>query len=336
MKKNNQILTLFLLIVPVFIVSLYLAIFKAPDLLTNYYIHYGKFYGYDFQTWQGYASPIATIITPFIAVIASVLTFLAFWVQYKANIQQQEDLKRERFENKLYKMIDIHIKNVEGLYIDKNISGRKSFDYFFNQLNSIHKSIRIINNQENNTKNKIWLSSKYNNEDELVRLSYSIFYFGINDHTKENYYNELSDIGKSTFHHYRDQIKAENQTSDGHSNQLSQYYRHLYQTVKFVLDQNEEFIDYNQKLEYIKTIRAQLSDHEQLILYINIVVWFKNNWTEAICKYFILKNVPFSLLQFCKNPFLEYKNELRIAKELYKKEFPERKWQPFNLSNDIK
>lgn len=48
-------------------------------------------------------------MNPFIAISAAILTFLAFWIQYKANEQQKRDLQVERFENKFYEML----KNIE-------------------------------------------------------------------------------------------------------------------------------------------------------------------------------------------------------------------------------
>lgn len=48
------------------------------------------------------------LLNPIIAIPATLLTFLAFWVQYKANEQQKRDLQIERFENKFYAMLQIH------------------------------------------------------------------------------------------------------------------------------------------------------------------------------------------------------------------------------------
>ena len=52
------------------------------------------------------------IMNPYIAITGVIFTFLAFWVQYKANEQQKRDLQIERFENKFYEMLKIHRDNV--------------------------------------------------------------------------------------------------------------------------------------------------------------------------------------------------------------------------------
>lgn len=52
-------------------------------------------------------------LSPIIAWIASVLTFAAFYVQYKANIQQNEVLKIQRFEDTFFRLLDNHQRMVE-------------------------------------------------------------------------------------------------------------------------------------------------------------------------------------------------------------------------------
>lgn len=44
---------------------------------------------------------------PFVAIAAAILTFLAFWVQFKANEQQRKDIALERFESILFELIHI-------------------------------------------------------------------------------------------------------------------------------------------------------------------------------------------------------------------------------------
>lgn len=44
---------------------------------------------------------------PFVAIAAAILTFLAFWVQFKANEQQRKDIALERFESNLFQLIQI-------------------------------------------------------------------------------------------------------------------------------------------------------------------------------------------------------------------------------------
>lgn len=50
---------------------------------------------------------IGGFMGPLIAIAAAVLTFMAFWVQYKANIYQRQDISIERFENNFFEMLHL-------------------------------------------------------------------------------------------------------------------------------------------------------------------------------------------------------------------------------------
>ena len=73
-------------------IILIIAIGFLPYLLTST--------GYtiaDFTDSGQIGDTIGGIMGPFIAIVASLLTFLAFWVQFKANQQQRFDIAIERF-----------------------------------------------------------------------------------------------------------------------------------------------------------------------------------------------------------------------------------------------
>ena len=84
---------------------------------------------------------------PFIAIIAALLTFVAFWVQYEANIKQREDISIERQEAKFYKMLDIYSAMTNGLEVH-GIKGKEAFaelvgefTFTFFIIDEIYKSI---------------------------------------------------------------------------------------------------------------------------------------------------------------------------------------------------
>lgn len=71
----------------------------------------------DFSSTGEIGDTIGGIMGPFIAIAAAGLTFIAFWVQYKANIQQRHDIAIERFESNLFEMIHIQQEITNGLKI---------------------------------------------------------------------------------------------------------------------------------------------------------------------------------------------------------------------------
>ena len=84
---------------------------------------------------------IGGIMGPFIAIAAAGLTFIAFWVQYKANIQQRHDIAIERFEKNVFEMIHIQQDIIENLVFEHEVGqivvkkhGRDVFEYVYKDL----------------------------------------------------------------------------------------------------------------------------------------------------------------------------------------------------------
>ncbi|GAA4924623.1 putative phage abortive infection protein [Mucilaginibacter defluvii] len=89
----------------------------------------------------------------------------------------------------------------------------------------------------------------------------------------------------------------------GHQFKLGHYYRHLFQTVKYINEQS--IFSYPEKYEYSKTLRAQLSTPEQYLLLFNSISRIGRDWelnklvADATCideqlitKYNLVRNVP--------------------------------------------
>ncbi len=110
---------------------------------------------------------------------------------------------------------------------------------------------------------------------------------------------------------------------DGHMTRLGHYYRHLYQTVGFIANQDNELINESGKCEYAKTLRAQLSDYEQLILFYNANSSLGKSWIkEGYLKRFrMIKNMPVPLADFGVNPYIKFKNEIEYWKTMKKSFF---------------
>lgn len=77
----------------------------------------------DFSETGQIGDTIGGILSPFVAIAAAILTFIAFWVQFKANIQQRHDIAIERFESNLFEMIHVQQDIVNGLLL-QNVDGK--------------------------------------------------------------------------------------------------------------------------------------------------------------------------------------------------------------------
>jgi heme/copper-type cytochrome/quinol oxidase subunit 2 len=117
-------------VVSIFFAIAILLICFLPYVLTNF--QFWKFGLADEPNEIG--DTIGGILGPVIAIIVAALTFLAFWVQYKANEQQKSDLKTERFESKFYELLKFHMTNVDEMNIGNAVFKRKCFVHMFYEL----------------------------------------------------------------------------------------------------------------------------------------------------------------------------------------------------------
>lgn len=291
-----------------------------PFLLTR-----EKFSFLDYNTTGQIGDTIGGIAGPVIALIAAMLTFLAFWIQVQANKAQTKqfnkedtDTKIDRFENKFYVLLKLHRENVTEINISDVVSGRKAFIFMFNEFKFAYYALKSIYSHEN-----LYGVKREFSEQDFINISFIVLLMGIeessvlglsqyDDDLIEKYIRDLkcyqSDFrdGK-TLSIFTDDgaiftLKITYKPFCGHMSILGHYFRHLFQTVKFVVEQDDGII--KNKYEYLKTVRAQLSNHEQLLLYYNGLTSFGNSWIDNkyFTEYGIIKNIPLPLANFGIKP----------------------------------
>ena len=183
----------------------------------------------DFSSTGEIGDTIGGIMGPFVAIAAAGLTFIAFWVQYKANIQQRHDIAIERFESNLFEMIHIQQEIINGLVIE-----------YRNHHNNIEKKIgRDV--------------FQYTYEEMPIRI-----YVG--DGTASY---KLKDALEND-----DEVKMRLDLTKGLWF-LDHYYRHLYRIFKYIDDANPVIVGREKKYEYAAIVRATLSPYELIMLYYN-------------------------------------------------------------------
>lgn len=282
-------------------------------------------------------------IIGFVGVIATFFAFWVQYKfnqkQFTEFEKQEVDIRVERFENKFYEMLRLHRANVDEFEITRfaenleSIKGRKVFIPMFDEF----KFCFLLAKQ---TERELIRSQKIQEEigDEgLVKMAYLAFFMGIgiksgsliqglfiernrdflgdflqslaNKQKEYRNYRSISvhsgevtlteDLSKFTTDY---ELKIKYLPFSGHISRLGHYYRHLFQTVKYVVEQDDELLP--NKYEYLKTLRAQLSAHEQLLLYYNSISilgepWIKN---EYLTEYRMIKNIPLPMANFGIEP----------------------------------
>jgi len=211
------------------------------------------------------ASTFNGFVAPFVAVSAVITTGLAFFMQYQANRQIQDQFKIQQFESQFYKMLDIHRSNVSEMSIIKEdfYTGEKttvkSKEVFTLLLDKLHFMLKVFNTRQKVTseyeESKFLNTCKLKLTSESFYVVYSLFFNGVED--KMDYGRPFSNWelfldSLDQFNSQRGSIidleldlddekrKIYNETGvkiiTGHANILSHYYRHLFMMVKYVVD----------------------------------------------------------------------------------------------------
>jgi hypothetical protein len=122
---------------------------------------------------------------------------------------------------------------------------------------------------------------------------------------KSEYSRELKSSMKKSFDKFVEKLKKKEQENGrtkffgGHQYHLGHYFRHLYQAVKYIDHQPWWVFSQAKKYDYVKTLRAQMSNYEQALLFINSLTQLGRRWEyeneygqELISKYHLIKNLP--------------------------------------------
>jgi hypothetical protein len=216
------------------------------------------------------------IMGPAVALVGVLVTFLAFWAQYVANLQQkqqfldsleiqEQDKKEQQFESQFFEMLRLHKENVDELKINSLsdnsvVEKRMVFETMVKEFNELLSRVDDFDslNQEN------------------FDISYNLFFWGY-DNTDISLLSQVAidwlyAKGLSANHKLINFSKHK-----GYSALLGHYFRHLYLMVKFVAE-SKVIKDYDVKMKYLKILRAQLSNHEQIMLFYN---WLATSYGDA-------------------------------------------------------
>lgn len=198
--------TVILVLMAIICIGFLIIAFYAPLVAAEFKDNSSDFY----QASANIASTLYNSMSPFIAIVAALLTFIAFWVQHEANEKMLKNHERQEVERQFYEMLRIHKENVNELkwsrwslaessnpkcicendfiergkffynnkYAFKPIMGREVFEYLFAEFWIIEMCLnRAI---ETANKSSLLNFSSRNVEDyrALLCLAYEILYEG--------------------------------------------------------------------------------------------------------------------------------------------------------------
>ncbi len=257
---------------------------------------------------------IGGLMNPFIAMAGVFVTGLAFYIQFKANqlqrmlfqkqINHQNDqVKLQQFESQFYEMLKLHRDNVTEMKIE---------GYDFRRIpTGLEKFEKVTEGR------KVFVTMKAELEfiltcfaggrklnKELFKKGYNLFFSGLDDYSKNNpvdvMFTGLLQTAREQHQYPGSHIATNEQRKrfsnganmnfnykpfSGHASRLGHYFRHLYLAVKHVV-QSKVVIEYDEKMRYLKIIRAQLSNHEQMLLFYNWISDYGENWENDTNQFF--------------------------------------------------
>lgn len=226
---------------------------------------------------------------------------------------QERNFQKQQIENRYFELIHIQRENCSEISLKDRI-GRKVFIPLLREFYECHTVVTLYNIAFMNNK------ELYLDKHGVINLAYLAFFYGACGESSEEilknrlkhkfdepYLNELiaqfkdrqrdlekmKDGGNAKFHY---------KPFEGHQTRLGHYYRHMYQAIKYIDNQESDSISYNEKYQYVKILRAQLSNQEQALLCFNTISDLGAAWelgkepsdinSHLITKYNFIKNIP--------------------------------------------
>ena len=241
------------------------------------------------------------------------------------NLKSQEiDIQKQQIENRFFELIKIHRENCNEIKVQDK-EGREVFKWLQKEF---YKCYEIAKSVSDKSENKF-------SEREIINIAYISFFFGaVGEYSSKTVKSNLASVEEkdssflkellTEFENQKEPLKQKGnfpyKLFDGHQFRLGHYYRHLYQTVKYINEQPNHILNYEAKYQYIKTLRAQLSTQEQVLLFFNSLSKLGKNWEmdnlltengKLITKYNFIKNIPEGYVSYfaLKNYFPDVKYE---------------------------
>lgn len=322
-----------------------------------------KIVGDEIKDYHELGDAVGGLMNPFIAIAAVIVTGLAFYMQYQANQQIRDQFKIQQFESQFYEMLRLHKQNVEEIelkvydlnqvndpplitdtprtnfkYVNPQpVRGRKVFTYYVQEF---HLLLDCISETD-----------EMRIDQESFSNAYNMFFVGLDNSQSDRDSNNitLSDRAKTKSSEIpiigltdNPNLRTYFDLFKGHVEYLGHYYRHLYMTVKYVVESHEEekILDSEDCLRYLKILRAQLSNAEQIMLFYNWIAgggdgygakWEVGKERYYFSKYLMLHNLNFGMLFSRPNNFLKMK-----VKEIYDRSEDKTKLFELDVNNYLK
>lgn len=317
-----------------------LAILTLLFLFNSTKLNFGPI---DTEVWSHYASVISGTVGTIFSLVGVLFLII--------NLSEQRQISsRQQVETRFFELLQLHRDNVKE-FESKGKTGRAVFVEIKDEFHDLFKFVQQWYPFSNSEKSaNEW-------EKDCIQISYLITFFGVNN-SSTNYLKQLIheliisslaklefDMGFNILIDNHKQQKKKNDTNskktylkyDGHQSRLGHYYRLLFQIVTYINEQPTALIPYKEKYDYIKTLRAQLSTHEQALFLYNAISPLGHTWEldskitddnkKLITKYNFIKNLPIGITReinpktYFPDVFFEYDKTKTVTRKLIEQRY---------------
>lgn len=227
-----------------------------------------------------------------IACVGALLTFMAFYVQYQYNNNQKEDLAKERFENKLFHLLDNYREICSQTSLQGVGTGKITFHYMFYEYKAIYN---LINSNPD-------ILKEIPNSSDPNCLNYLVFRYFINGVTATNLRAAIgdgiiSDLGNQLI---QDELMKRQQSSENYDPEKD----------KPEVDGVPYIMDYRHKhIKYFDGHRLRLIPY---VKYVSLILDFlESEGGEQEIKFLISEQTDHEIaLLYAYNAYKKYGHEL--------------------------
>lgn len=244
--------------------------------------------------------------------------------------EAHRQLLLQQVEDRFFTFLKIHRENGDNMTYG-NYKGKRVFIEVFKKFELAYKALgKIIEQLVIDGTMAATIDTK-----QKISIAYLLVFYGTKGENSTrmlagvlgSYNGLIKGAGQTFAEVITPKLKAHEVVSDGFQASLGHYFRHMFQMAIYI--HNQPLLGPNDKKFYLKRLRAQLSNHEIAVLFINSfslgkrwLSYHSNNQphkTDLITTYSLIQNLPadfFSGFDFrCFFPEITYESDNKPFKQ---------------------
>ncbi|RZK48015.1 MAG: hypothetical protein EOO99_11665 [Pedobacter sp.] len=222
---------------------------------------------------------------------------------------QIDQYKLQQIESQFYEMLALHRANITEMKIE-------GYDFEEFKQKDGEDPILLKRFEKSTEGRKVFVTMKtelefilqlYKKHFTLDKIGfqkcYRIFFSGIDEsdrkHPEDKEFTKYLRLARAQHRNPSDSKLTNNKRKEfadldmnfnykpfsGHASRLGHYFRHLYLAVKSIAN-STTITNYDERIKYLRLLRAQLSNHEQILLFYNWLSDYGDTWENDSQKFF--------------------------------------------------